>query len=199
MNREIAKANKAGKEKKKKRLERKRNKLANQLPTPDDISQRFDLTAAKAYERKIANKKNKIYDHDKGDFGEEVAKVLATENHLGQDISSLFQAGRNGVDGTFLAKGPPPKLTMIEVKTSEIAKFSYSSHQKLGGKGYFERMLTKKGNTRYQNFREEYRQLLEDNPGLTFDYIRVEVDVHITKVGFGVETLKVKDWNKEIK
>ncbi|WP_458121841.1 contractile injection system protein, VgrG/Pvc8 family [Paenibacillus sp. Z6-24] len=198
LNKQIAEAAKSGKDTKKKQLERKRNKLANQLPTPDDISQRFDLTAAKAYERKIANKKDKRYDHDKGDFGEEVAKVLATENHLGKDISSLFQVGRNGVDGTFLAKGPPPKLTMIEVKTSEIAKFSYSSHQKLGGKDYFQRMIKGKVDKRYQSFKKKYQELLDDNPGLTFDYIRVEVDVHITKVGFGVETLKVKDWNTEI-
>lgn len=44
----------------------------NQLDTPDDISSKFDLSSVEGYERKIDN--TKYYDHDKGDFGEEVAK-----------------------------------------------------------------------------------------------------------------------------
>jgi len=42
-------------------------------------------------------------------------------------------------------------------------------------------------------------KLVDDKTGLTFDYISVEVDIHITKVAFGVEPLKVKYWNNELK
>lgn len=30
------------------------------------------------------------------------------------------------------------------------------------------------------------------------EFIRVETDIKITDTGFGVDELKVKDWNKEI-
>jgi len=192
---QMSKLDKNANEEAYKKLNREKSKLTNRLDTPDDISQHFDLADAKAYERKIDN--SKYYHHDKGDFGEEVAKIIAEKNQLGDDISDLFQAGRNGIDGTFLSKGPPPKLTMIEAKTSEYANFGYSSQQKLGGKNYFEDMLKSK-ETRYADFKEKYDDLKDENPGLIFDYIRVEVDISKTKVGFGIDELKVKDWNKGI-
>ena len=34
--------------------------------------------------------------------------------------------------------------------------------------------------------------------GLQIDYIRVETKIKITDIGFGVDDLKVKDWNTEI-
>lgn len=51
---------------------------------------------------------------------------------------------------------------------------------------------------RYAKFKEEIKKLKKQNPGLQYDYIRVETDVKITKTGFGVDVLKVKDWNNEI-
>ncbi|MBY0117393.1 hypothetical protein [Paenibacillus xylanexedens] len=168
----------------------------NQLDTPDDISSKFDLSSVEGYERKIDN--TKYYDHDKGDFGEEVAKKIAINNNLGKDISDQFQVGRNGIDGAFLSKGPPPKLTMIEAKTSEWGNFNYSTEQKLGGAKYFEVMSSRK-NKSFADFKAKYKKLLKDNPGLEFEYIRVEVDISKTSVGFGVDVVKVKDWSKEIK
>ncbi|GED57623.1 hypothetical protein [Brevibacillus formosus] len=38
----------------------------------------------------------------------------------------------------------------------------------------------------------------KEDPGLQIDFIRVETDIKITKTGFGVDELKVKDWSKEI-
>ncbi|MCP1422282.1 MULTISPECIES: hypothetical protein [Paenibacillus] len=178
-----------------KKLKRERSKLANQLDTPDDISSKFDLSGVEGYERKIDNKK--YYDHDKGDFGEEVAKKIAINNNLGKDISDQFQVGRNGIDGAFLSKGPPPKLTMIEAKTSEWGNFNYPTEQKLGGPKYFEVMSSRK-NKSFSVFQEKLQKLIDDYPGLKFDYIRVEVDISKTSVGFGVDVVKVKDWSKEI-
>lgn len=109
----------------------------------------------------------------------------------------MFQVGRNGIDGTFLSKGPPPKLTIIESKASMWGSFSYSKAQKSGGKNYFEQML-ESTDPRYAKFKEEIKKLKKQNPGLQYDYIRVETDVKITKTGFGVDVLKVKDWNNEI-
>ncbi|CAI6064574.1 hypothetical protein PAECIP112173_01928 [Paenibacillus sp. JJ-100] len=122
LDREIKKRKKEGASKEDiRKLERERNKLANKLDTPDDISHKYDISNAERYERKIDNKKH--FDHDKGDFGEEVAKQIAKDNKLGKDISDLFQVGRNGIDGTFLSKGPPPKLTIIESKASMWGSF----------------------------------------------------------------------------
>ena len=87
---------------------------------------------------------------------------------------------------------------MIESKTSEWGSFSYSTNQKLGGEGYFEKML-KSTDKRYADFKVKYRKLLDENPGLEFDYIRVETDISKTKVGFGVDVVKVKDWSKAFK
>ncbi|MGV2881491.1 contractile injection system protein, VgrG/Pvc8 family [Paenibacillus taichungensis] len=196
LDREIKKRKKEGASKEDiRKLERERNKLANKLDTPDDISHKYDISNAERYERKIDNKKH--FDHDKGDFGEEVAKQIAKDNKLGKDISDLFQVGRNGIDGTFLSKGPPPKLTIIESKASMWGSFSYSKAQKSGGKNYFEQML-ESTDPRYAKFKEEIKKLKKQNPGLQYDYIRVETDVKITKTGFGVDVLKVKDWNNEI-
>ncbi len=197
LDQEIKKREKEGASKEElKKLKRERSKLANRLDTPDDISHKYDLSNVEGYERKIDN--SKYYHHDKGDFGEEVAKQIAKDNNLGKDISDLFQVGRNGVDGTFLSKGPPPKLTMIEAKTSEWGSFSYSTNQKLGGEGYFENMLKNK-DSRYSDFNERYEKLLKENPGLEFEYVRVETDISKTKVGFGVDIVKVKDWSKALK
>gem|GEM_PF-2117952 len=197
LDREIKKREKEGASKEElKKLRRERSKLANKLDTPDDISHNYDVSNVEGYERKIDN--SKYYHHDKGDFGEEVAKQIAKDNNLGKDISDLFQSGRNGIDGAFLSKGPPPKLTMIEAKTSEWGSFSYSTNQKLGGKGYFENMLKSK-DQRYAGFNTKLKKLKKENPGMVFDYIRVETDVVITDIGFGVDVLKVKDWNKKIK
>ncbi|WP_342550400.1 hypothetical protein MKX57_15325 [Lysinibacillus sp. FSL M8-0216] len=178
-----------------KKLQRERNKLANKLDTPDDLSKNFNLTEAKDYERKIDN--TKYFSHEKGDFGEEVSKIVAKKNELGEDISEIFQVGRNGIDGTFLSKGPPPKLTMIESKASDSAIFSYSEKQKLGGKEYFEGMLNS-NDSRYSDFKKQFKKLKKENPGLELDFIRVETDIKITKKGFGVEELKIKDWNKQL-
>ncbi|MDR6725543.1 hypothetical protein J2W91_004042 [Paenibacillus amylolyticus] len=91
-----------------------------------------------------------------------------------------------------------PKLTMIEAKTSEWGSFSYSTNQKLGGEGYFENMLKNK-DSRYSDFNERYEKLLKENPGLEFEYVRVETDISKTKVGFEVDIVKVKDWSKALK
>ncbi|MGE8000542.1 hypothetical protein ACQKOF_18045 [Lysinibacillus sp. NPDC093190] len=109
----------------------------------------------------------------------------------------MFQVGRNGIDGTFLSKGPPPKLTMIESKASDSARFSYSDKQKMGGKKYFQNMVDS-DDLRYSDFKVQYEKLKKENPGLEFDFIRVETDIKITKTGFGVDELKVKDWNKKL-
>lgn len=86
---------------------------------------------------------------------------------------------------------------MIESKASDSASFSYSDKQKLGGKEYFQQMLNC-DDSRYADFKEKLENLMEENPGLKFDFIRVETDIKITKTGFGVDELKIKDWNKEI-
>jgi len=62
---------------------------------------------------------------------------------------------------------------MIEAKTSEWGNFSYSTNQKLGGEGYFENML-KSTDKRYADFKVKFQKLLDENPGLEFDYVRVE-------------------------
>ncbi|WP_236421094.1 DUF4164 domain-containing protein [Paenibacillus sp. JJ-223] len=197
LDKKIKKMEKEGADKEElKKIKRERSKLANQLDTPDDISSNYNLSNVEGYERKIDN--TKYYHHDKGDFGEEVARKIAKDNNFGEDISDLFQVGRNGVDGTFLSKGPPPKITMIEAKTSEWANFTYSTNQKMGGDGYFDNML-KNGDSRYEGFQEKFDKLVRENPGLEFDFIRVEVDISKTNVGFGVDIVKVKDWNKAIK
>ncbi|MEN1990831.1 hypothetical protein [Paenibacillus hubeiensis] len=105
----------------------------------------------------------------------------------------MFQVGRNGIDGTFLSQGPPPKLTLIESKSSQWGNFPYSNAQLEGGKKYFQGML-ENGDSRYDGFEEKLEQLKKENPGLQFDYIRVETDIMITDVGFGVDVLKVKEW-----
>ncbi|GGG05695.1 hypothetical protein GCM10010912_57900 [Paenibacillus albidus] len=192
---QIAKLKKEGNEDELKRLEREKSKLANKLDTPDDISEKFDLIDAEARERKIDN--SKYFEHDKGDFGEEVAKNVAESNNLGEDISEMFQVGRNGIDATYLSKGPPPKLTMIESKASQWGRFSYSDAQKSGGKAYFEDMLNS-DDPRYADFGRKFDKLEKEYPGLEFNYIRVETDIKITEIGFGVDELKIKDWNKEI-
>lgn len=93
----------------------------------------------------------------------------------------MFQKGRNGIDGTFLSQGPPPKLTMIESKASEMGSFSYSKAQLSGGKEYFKQMLH--GGTRYDGFLEKFEQLIEENPELKFEFIRVETDIKRTSMG----------------
>lgn len=153
------------------------------------------MEAAKEYERKIDN--SKYFSHDKGDFGEEVTKIVARDSNLGQDVSDLFQVGRNGIDSAFLSKGPPPKLTIIESKASDSASFSYSDKQKKGGDKYFQNMINS-DDPRYAGFGDKLEELMEENPGLKLDFIRVETDIKITDTGFGVDELKVKDWNKEI-
>nr|WP_226383563.1 hypothetical protein [Paenibacillus massiliensis] len=150
---------------------------------------------AKEYERKIDN--SKYFSHDKGDFGEEVTKIVAKDSGLGKDVSDLFQTGRNGIDAAFLSKGPPPKLTIIESKASDSASFSYSDKQKKGGDKYFEGMINSQ-DSRYDGFGDKLEELMEENPGLKLEFIRVETDIKITDVGFGVDDLKVKDWSKEI-
>ena len=37
-----------------------------------------------------------------------------------------------------------------------------------------------------------------ESPDLQFDFIRVETNIKNTDTGFGVDELKVKDWNKKI-
>ncbi|MGQ7874568.1 ADP-ribosyltransferase [Bacillus sp. 1A] len=177
-----------------KRLTREKNKLANKLDTKDVISDHYDLKVAKEYERKIDN--SKYFSHDKGDFGEEVTKIVARDSDLGKDVSDLFQVGRNGIDAAFLSKGPPPKLTIIESKASDSASFSYSNKQKKGGDKYFQGMVNSK-DPRYDSFKDNLEELMEENPGLKFDFIRVETDIKITDIGFGVDELQVKEW-KEI-
>ncbi|MDR4904384.1 hypothetical protein [Bacillus mycoides] len=144
--------------------------------------------------KKIDN--SKCFSHDKGDFGEEVTKILARQNNLGKDVSDLFQVGRNGIDAAFLSEGPPPKLTIIESKASDSASFSYSNKQKKGGDKYFQGMVNSK-DPRYASFKGSLEELMEENPGLKFDFIRVETDIKITDIGFGVDELQVKEW-KEI-
>lgn len=169
--------------------------MANKLDTKDVISDHYDLKVAKEYERKIDN--SKYFSHDKGDFGEEVTKIVARDSDLGKDVSDLFQVGRNGIDAAFLSKGPPPKLTIIESKASDSASFSYSDKQKKGGDTYFQDMVNS-DDLRYANFRDNLENLMEESPDLQFDFIRVETDIKITDTGFGVDELKVKDWNKKI-
>lgn len=140
---------------------------------------------------------SKYFSCDKGDFGEEVTKILARQNNLGKDVSDLFQVGRNGIDAAFLSEGPPPKLTIIESKASDSASFSYSDKQKKGGDTYFQDMVKSK-DPRYASFRDNLEELMEERPDLQFDFIRVETDIKITDTGFGVDELKVKDWNKKI-
>lgn len=169
--------------------------MANKLDTKGVISHHYDLEVTKEHERKIDN--SKYFSHDKGDFGEEVTKILAKQNNLGKDVSDLFQVGRNGIDAAFLSEGPPPKLTIIESKASDSASFSYSNKQKKGGKKYFQDMVNSK-DSRYASFKGNLAKLREENPGLQFDFIRVETDIKITDIGFGVDELQVKDWNKKI-
>ncbi|TNO98512.1 ADP-ribosyltransferase [Bacillus sp. CD3-1a] len=195
LDKEINRLKIEGNDKEVKRLTREKNKLANKLDTKDVISDHYDLKVAKEYERKIDN--SKYFSHDKGDFGEEVTKIVARDSDLGKDVSDLFQVGRNGIDAAFLSKGPPPKLTIIESKASDSASFSYSDKQKKGGDTYFQDMVNS-DDPRYANFRENLENLMEESPDLQFDFIRVETDIKITDTGFGVDELKVKDWNKKI-
>ncbi len=195
LDKEIERFKNEGNAKEVKSLTRERNKLANKLDTKDDISDRYGLKAAKEYERKIDN--TKYFSHDKGDFGEEATKIVARDNNLGQDISEMFQVGRNGIDAAFLSEGPPPKLTIIESKASDSASFSYSDKQKKGGDKYFQAMINS-DDPRYASFGDNLEELMEEYPDLQFDFIRVETDIKITDTGFGVDELKVKDWNKEI-
>ncbi|HDR4907077.1 TPA: ADP-ribosyltransferase [Bacillus cereus] len=195
LDKEINRLKIEGNDKEVKRLTREKNKLANKLDTKDVISDHYDLKVAKEYERKIDN--SKYFSHDKGDFGEEVTKIVARDSDLGKDVSNLFQVGRNGIDAAFLSKGPPPKLTIIESKASDSASFSYSDKQKKGGDTYFQDMVNS-DDPRYANFRDNLENLMEESPDLQFDFIRVETDIKITDTGFGVDELKVKDWNKKI-
>ncbi|MED1559364.1 T7SS effector LXG polymorphic toxin [Bacillus paramycoides] len=193
LDKEIKRLKKEENDKEVKRLTRERNKLANKLDTKDIISDRYDLEVPKEYERKIDN--SKYFSHDKGDFGEEVTKILARQNNLGKDVSDLFQVGRNGIDAAFLSEGPPPKLTIIESKASDSASFSYSDKQKKGGDKYFQDMVESK-DSRYASFKDSLAELKEENPGLKFEFIRVETDIKITDIGFGVDELQVKNWKK---
>ncbi|MGE7912675.1 hypothetical protein [Lysinibacillus xylanilyticus] len=86
---------------------------------------------------------------------------------------------------------------MIESKASDSARFSYSEKQKMGGNEYFQNMVNSK-DPRYSDFKKQYNKLEKENPGLEFDFIRVETDIKITKTGFGVDELKIKDWNKPL-
>ena len=140
--------------------------------------------------------KPSYFTDDKGDFGEEVAKIVGRDN-LGQDVSDLFQAGRNGIDAAFLSKGSPPKVTLIESKASDSASFTYSDKQKKGGDKYFQNMINS-DDSRYADFSKNVRKVKKENPGLGFDFIRIETDIRITETGFGVDEVKVKDWKKEI-
>ncbi|UNL83237.1 T7SS effector LXG polymorphic toxin [Priestia koreensis] len=192
---EITRLKMDGNDKEVKRLTRQKKKLANKLDEKDIISDHYNLESAKEYERKIDN--SKYFSHDKGDFGEEVTKIVAKDSQLGEDVSHLFQVGRNGIDAAFLTEGPPPKLTIIESKASDSASFSYSDKQKQGGNTYFQNMINN-GDARYAHLRENLEELQEENIGLEFNFIRVETDIKITDIGFGVDDLKVKDWNKDI-
>ncbi|MGG2017839.1 T7SS effector LXG polymorphic toxin [Bacillus sp. S10(2024)] len=195
LDKEIKRLKKEENDKEVKRLTKARNKLANKLDTKDIITDRYDLGVAKEHERKIDN--SKYFSHDKGDFGEEVTKILAKQNNLGKDVSDLFQVGRNGIDAAFLSEGPPPKLTIIESKASDSASFSYSDKQKKGGDPYFQGMVNS-DDPRYASFSVHLEGLMKERPDLQFDFIRVETDIKITDIGFGVDELQVKDWNKEI-
>jgi hypothetical protein len=126
-----------------------------------------------------------------------VAKKVATDNNLGADVSSMFQSGSNGIDGAFLSEGPPPKLTMIESKASRNGKYGYSSQQMKGRKQYFDDMVNSK-DPRYADFKKMIKKLEKENPGLIYDYISAETKIKITKVGFGVDELNIKDWTKPV-
>ena len=69
--------------------------------------------------------------------------------------------------------------------------------QKDGGNEYFQDMVKSK-DPRYASFKDNLENLMEENPGLKFDFIRVETDIKITDIGFGVDELQVKDWSKKI-
>ncbi|PEP56290.1 hypothetical protein COL60_25205 [Bacillus pseudomycoides] len=58
--------------------------------------------------------------------------------------------------------------------------------------------MIKSKDPRYASFRGNLAELRKKNPGLQFDFIRVETDIKITDTGFGVDELRVKDWNKKI-
>ncbi len=88
LDKEINRLKIEGNDKEVKRLTREKNKLANKLDTKDVISDHYDLKVAKEYERKIDN--SKYFSHDKGDFGEEVTKIVARDSDLGKDVSDLF-------------------------------------------------------------------------------------------------------------
>lgn len=86
---------------------------------------------------------------------------------------------------------------MIESKASDSASFRYSDKQKKGGDKYFQAMMSS-ADPRYAGIRDKLEELMEENPGLQFDFIRVETDIKITDTGFGVDEVKVKNWNREI-
>lgn len=76
---------------------------------------------------------------------------------LGDDVSSMFQSGRN-IDRAFLSEGPPPKLTMIESKSSKKGEFSYSYQQIKGEKQYFDDMVNSKEGM-YVDFKKTINKL----------------------------------------
>jgi hypothetical protein len=86
---------------------------------------------------------------------------------------------------------------MIESKASDSASFTYSDKQKKGGDKYFQNMINS-DDSRYADFSKNVRKVKKENPGLGFDFIRIETDIRITETGFGVDEVKVKDWKKEI-
>jgi hypothetical protein len=135
--------------------------------------------------------------HDKAHFGEEVTRLVARDNDLGEDVSHLFQAGRSGIDAAYLLKGEQPRLTIIESKASDSAYFRYSDKQKLGGNRYIFNIIDS-DDPRYVHYRDHLQDLKEENPGLQLYFIRIETDIEITDGRFVVDTLKVRDWNKEI-
>ncbi|PEA81139.1 hypothetical protein COL60_29280 [Bacillus pseudomycoides] len=51
---------------------------------------------------------------------------------------------------------------------------------------------------RYASFSDNLEGLMKERPDLQFDFIRVETDIKITDIGFGVDELQVKYWNKKI-
>lgn len=51
---------------------------------------------------------------------------------------------------------------------------------------------------RYADFKKKIKKLEKENPGLTYDYITVETKIKITKVGFGVDEINIKDWTKPV-
>ncbi len=61
-------------------------------------------------------------------------------------------------------------------------------------KGKSQKQIKKEVDARYDGFEEAFEQLKKDHPGLQLDYIRVETDIKITDIGFGVDVLKVKGW-----